>query len=155
MIKSLETSVAYVQQLWLASVYVFWFHPYIYLIWFLVRYFSMTRTGRYVAPEVFGNEEYDTTVDVFSFALILQEVRLSFGRKCSTSATAFLLLLGFLQPFFSSMFLFPRWHLIANVYSRHVIVYYIFMRNIFFLTLLNFIVYDIYIYQMYVLVLML
>lgn len=30
--------------------------------------------GRYVAPEVFRNEEYDTKVDVFSFALILQEV---------------------------------------------------------------------------------
>lgn len=30
--------------------------------------------GRYVAPEVFKNEEYDTKVDVFSFALILQEV---------------------------------------------------------------------------------
>ncbi|XP_055825676.1 integrin-linked protein kinase 1-like isoform X3 [Solanum dulcamara] len=29
---------------------------------------------RYVAPEVFRNEEYDTKVDVFSFALILQEV---------------------------------------------------------------------------------
>ncbi|KAL6547908.1 hypothetical protein OROHE_009613 [Orobanche hederae] len=29
--------------------------------------------GRYVAPEVFRNEEYDTQVDVFSFALILQE----------------------------------------------------------------------------------
>ncbi|KAL6551391.1 hypothetical protein OROMI_021879 [Orobanche minor] len=29
---------------------------------------------RYVAPEVFRNEEYDTQVDVFSFALILQEV---------------------------------------------------------------------------------
>lgn len=29
---------------------------------------------RYIAPEVFGNEEYDTTVDVFSFALILQEM---------------------------------------------------------------------------------
>ncbi|KAL6534980.1 hypothetical protein OROHE_013034 [Orobanche hederae] len=28
---------------------------------------------RYVAPEVFRNEEYDTQVDVFSFALILQE----------------------------------------------------------------------------------
>ncbi|KAL6524670.1 hypothetical protein OROHE_015952 [Orobanche hederae] len=27
----------------------------------------------YVAPEVFRNEEYDTQVDVFSFALILQE----------------------------------------------------------------------------------
>lgn len=32
-------------------------------------------TGRYVAPEVFLNEEYDTKVDVFSFALILQEVK--------------------------------------------------------------------------------
>lgn len=31
-------------------------------------------TGRYEAPEVFKNEEYDTKVDVFSFALILQEV---------------------------------------------------------------------------------
>ncbi|KAL6953120.1 hypothetical protein U1Q18_048489 [Sarracenia purpurea var. burkii] len=29
---------------------------------------------RYVAPEVFKNEEYDTKVDVFSFALILQEI---------------------------------------------------------------------------------
>ncbi|XP_009596121.1 serine/threonine-protein kinase 12-like [Nicotiana tomentosiformis] len=29
---------------------------------------------RYVAPEVFRNEEYDTKVDVFSFALILQEM---------------------------------------------------------------------------------
>lgn len=33
-------------------------------------------TGRYVAPEVLRNEEYDTKVDVFSFALILQEVSL-------------------------------------------------------------------------------
>lgn len=31
-------------------------------------------TGRYVAPEVFKNEDYNTKVDVFSFALILQEV---------------------------------------------------------------------------------
>ncbi|XP_028763999.1 integrin-linked protein kinase 1 [Neltuma alba] len=29
---------------------------------------------RYVAPEVFNQEEYDTKVDVFSFALILQEM---------------------------------------------------------------------------------
>ncbi|KAJ4980581.1 hypothetical protein NE237_031418 [Protea cynaroides] len=29
---------------------------------------------RYVAPELFKNEEYDTKVDVFSFALILQEM---------------------------------------------------------------------------------
>ncbi|GMN43442.1 hypothetical protein TIFTF001_012643 [Ficus carica] len=29
---------------------------------------------RYVAPEAFRNEEYDTKVDVFSFALILQEM---------------------------------------------------------------------------------
>ncbi|KAJ4703731.1 putative Protein kinase [Melia azedarach] len=29
---------------------------------------------RYVAPEVFKNEEYDTKVDVFSFALIVQEM---------------------------------------------------------------------------------
>ncbi|PIN21363.1 Tyrosine kinase [Handroanthus impetiginosus] len=29
---------------------------------------------RYAAPEVFRNEEYDATVDVFSFALILQEM---------------------------------------------------------------------------------
>ncbi|CAK9152660.1 unnamed protein product [Ilex paraguariensis] len=29
---------------------------------------------RYMAPEVFRNEEYDTKVDVFSFALILQEM---------------------------------------------------------------------------------
>lgn len=29
---------------------------------------------RYEAPEVFGDEEYDTKVDVFSFALILQEM---------------------------------------------------------------------------------
>ncbi|RXH67679.1 hypothetical protein DVH24_027826 [Malus domestica] len=31
-------------------------------------------TWRYVAPEVYRNEEYDTKVDVFSFALILQEM---------------------------------------------------------------------------------
>lgn len=29
---------------------------------------------RYVAPEVFKNDEYDTKVDVFSFALIIQEM---------------------------------------------------------------------------------
>nr|XP_023871434.1 integrin-linked protein kinase 1-like [Quercus suber] len=29
---------------------------------------------RYIAPEVYKNEEYDTKVDVFSFALILQEM---------------------------------------------------------------------------------
>ncbi|XP_027330718.1 integrin-linked protein kinase 1 isoform X2 [Abrus precatorius] len=35
---------------------------------------------RYVAPEVYRNEEYDTKVDVFSFALILQEhINLSEG----------------------------------------------------------------------------
>ena len=28
-----------------------------------------------MAPEVYKNEEYDTKVDVFSFALILQEVK--------------------------------------------------------------------------------
>ena len=50
----------------------------------------MTWTGRYIAPEVFGNEEYDTAADVFSFALILQEVTLALGRKSSTlSALSF------------------------------------------------------------------
>ncbi|KAA8526224.1 hypothetical protein F0562_008037 [Nyssa sinensis] len=34
---------------------------------------------RYVAPEVFKNEEYDVKVDVFSFALILQEVPFLLG----------------------------------------------------------------------------
>lgn len=29
-----------------------------------------------MAPEVYRNEEYDTKVDVFSFALILHEVKL-------------------------------------------------------------------------------
>ncbi|KAD4982483.1 hypothetical protein E3N88_19154 [Mikania micrantha] len=33
-----------------------------------------TNSRRYVAPEVFRNEDYDTKVDVFSFALILQEM---------------------------------------------------------------------------------
>lgn len=28
-----------------------------------------------MAPEVYNNEEYDTKVDVFSFALVLQEVK--------------------------------------------------------------------------------
>ena len=37
--------------------------------------FYFAWTGRYVAPEVILNEEYDTKVDVFSFALILQEVK--------------------------------------------------------------------------------
>nr|KJB75470.1 hypothetical protein B456_012G042800 [Gossypium raimondii] len=34
---------------------------------------SQETSWRYVAPEVYRNEEYDTKVDVFSFALILQE----------------------------------------------------------------------------------
>lgn len=37
---------------------------------------QMSLAGRYVAPEVFKHEEYDTKVDVFSFALILQEVKM-------------------------------------------------------------------------------
>ncbi|GJS95954.1 putative reverse transcriptase domain-containing protein [Tanacetum coccineum] len=32
------------------------------------------KAGRYIAPEFFRNEDYDTKVDVFSLALILQEV---------------------------------------------------------------------------------
>ncbi|KAH9602519.1 hypothetical protein KSS87_004411 [Heliosperma pusillum] len=35
---------------------------------------SQETSWRYVAPEVYKNEEYDTKVDVFSFALILQEM---------------------------------------------------------------------------------
>ncbi|KAG5081638.1 hypothetical protein AAZX31_02G271100 [Glycine max] len=35
---------------------------------------SLDTSWRYVAPEVYKNEEYDTKVDVFSFALILQEM---------------------------------------------------------------------------------
>ncbi|KAG4964411.1 hypothetical protein JHK85_039386 [Glycine max] len=35
---------------------------------------SLDTSWRYVAPEVYRNEEYDTNVDVFSFALILQEM---------------------------------------------------------------------------------
>nr|XP_011468162.1 PREDICTED: serine/threonine-protein kinase HT1 isoform X1 [Fragaria vesca subsp. vesca]XP_011468163.1 PREDICTED: serine/threonine-protein kinase HT1 isoform X1 [Fragaria vesca subsp. vesca]XP_011468164.1 PREDICTED: serine/threonine-protein kinase HT1 isoform X1 [Fragaria vesca subsp. vesca] len=35
---------------------------------------SQNTSWRYVAPEVYRNEEYDTKVDVFSFALILQEM---------------------------------------------------------------------------------
>ncbi|GAV77164.1 Pkinase domain-containing protein/Ank_2 domain-containing protein [Cephalotus follicularis] len=35
---------------------------------------SQDTSWRYVAPEVYKNEEYDTKVDVFSFALILQEM---------------------------------------------------------------------------------
>ncbi|KAA3464437.1 serine/threonine-protein kinase HT1-like isoform X1 [Gossypium australe] len=42
-----------------------------HLIWPLLR---KSEAGRYVAPEVYRNEEYDTKVDVFSFALILQEM---------------------------------------------------------------------------------
>ncbi|CAI0475616.1 unnamed protein product [Linum tenue] len=34
---------------------------------------NVATSGRYMAPEVFRNEEYGTKVDVFSFALILQE----------------------------------------------------------------------------------
>lgn len=35
---------------------------------------SQDTSWRYAAPEVYRNEEYDTKVDVFSFALILQEM---------------------------------------------------------------------------------
>jgi hypothetical protein len=38
-----------------------------------VFYHNFDIAGRYVAPEVMRNEEYDAKVDVFSFALILQE----------------------------------------------------------------------------------
>lgn len=41
----------------------------------VIEMFYLSLTGRYVAPEVFKNEEYDTKVDVFSFALIVQEVK--------------------------------------------------------------------------------
>lgn len=41
----------------------------------VIEMYCLSLTGRYVAPEVFRNEEYDTKVDVFSFALILQEVK--------------------------------------------------------------------------------
>ena len=37
------------------------------------RYNSLI-VGRYIAPEVFTSDEYDTKADVFSFALIVQEV---------------------------------------------------------------------------------
>ncbi|KAK7372855.1 hypothetical protein VNO80_06243 [Phaseolus coccineus] len=40
----------------------------------VTRQASIHHVGRYVAPEVYRNEEYDTKVDVFSFALILQEM---------------------------------------------------------------------------------
>lgn len=43
----------------------------------VMEIFVLSLTGRYVAPEVFKNEDYDTKVDVFSFALILQEVKTS------------------------------------------------------------------------------
>ncbi|KAK9051626.1 hypothetical protein SSX86_028253 [Deinandra increscens subsp. villosa] len=36
--------------------------------------YQHTTSRRYVAPEVFRNEDYDTKVDVFSFALIVQEM---------------------------------------------------------------------------------
>ncbi|KAL7129120.1 hypothetical protein ABFS83_13G042400 [Erythranthe nasuta] len=39
-----------------------------------VWFYKFDDAVRYVAPEVFRNEEYDTKVDVFSFALILQEM---------------------------------------------------------------------------------
>lgn len=50
-----------------------------YAMWWniILKFFGLSLTGRYVAPEVFKNEEYDTKVDVFSFALILQEVKVS------------------------------------------------------------------------------
>ncbi|KAE9606335.1 hypothetical protein Lal_00013593 [Lupinus albus] len=35
---------------------------------------SQDTSWRYVAPEIYRNEEYDTKVDVFSFGLILQEM---------------------------------------------------------------------------------
>lgn len=46
------------------------------------RIFLLLLIGRYVAPEVFKQEEYDTKVDVFSFALILQEVTIFLFQLC-------------------------------------------------------------------------
>lgn len=54
-------------------------------------------SGRYVAPEVFKSEQYDTKVDVFSFALILQEVNIFFfscGFKSQEFWFLFILFLG-------------------------------------------------------------
>lgn len=49
----------------------------------------MICAGRYMAPELyanpFGGEEIDTSVDVFSFALIVQEVY----NKIETSSLSF------------------------------------------------------------------
>ncbi|XP_015876539.3 integrin-linked protein kinase 1 [Ziziphus jujuba] len=42
---------------------------------------------RYVAPEVFKHEEYDTKVDVFSFALILQEMIEGYPPFCTKQET--------------------------------------------------------------------
>ena len=42
----------------------------------LKMFYHFYLAGRNVAPEVLRKEEYDTKVDVFSFALIFQEVRM-------------------------------------------------------------------------------
>lgn len=63
-------------------------------------------TGRYVAPEVFKNCDYDTKADVFSFALILQEVNYLSPWPVSIALyhVLFCLLIVFLFiPFYSSI----------------------------------------------------
>lgn len=54
--------------------------------------------GRYVAPEVYRNEEYDTKVDVFSFALILQEVGPSLSLPHTTEMYILMLLATMHEP---------------------------------------------------------
>lgn len=50
--------------------------------WFFIyKPMMFSLTGRYMAPEVLRNEEYDTKVDVFSFGLILQVVRVEYNSQ--------------------------------------------------------------------------
>ncbi|KAG6489055.1 hypothetical protein ZIOFF_050313 [Zingiber officinale] len=44
------------------------------LVYTSFSYCDLLHAGRYMAPEIYFNEEYNTKVDVFSFSLILQEM---------------------------------------------------------------------------------
>jgi hypothetical protein len=65
-----------------------------------------------VAPEVFSNKEYDTKVDVFSFALILQEVSSFYISKLGYMCKGTFGTVEFLGKWFLKLF-----HFGGNSYS--------------------------------------
>jgi len=67
-----------------------------------------------VAPEVFKQEEYDTKVDVFSFALILQEVTIFIVSSTLVKATHYKIFMEML----SLLLLLWCIYFVVSIYMR-------------------------------------